>query len=108
MFFLPEKHLPDRQYQSHHHYYDSHSMPLVIYLPMFVYSVNHLLCARQFDFGLCFGLNDVWCLRQFDWILAVMYSGIVHVNHIKDGLCFLKSDVNCIVVFWHHLHQAGD
>ena len=66
MFFLPENHLPDLQYQSHHHYYDSHLRYSVIYLAMIVYFVNHLLCVRQFDFALCFSLNDVLCLRQFD------------------------------------------
>ena len=70
MFFLPENHLPDPQYQIHHHYYNFHSMYSVIYLAMFVYSVNHLLCVRQFDSGLCFDLNDVLCVRQFDWNLC--------------------------------------
>ena len=45
-----ENHLPDPQYQIYHHYHDTHSMHSVIYLAMFVYSVNHLLCVRKFDF----------------------------------------------------------
>ena len=67
MVLLPENHLPDPQYWSHHQYYDSHS---VIFLVMLVNSVNHLLCVRQFHFGLCFDLNDVLCLRQCDWNLG--------------------------------------
>ena len=70
MLFLPENHLPDLQYQSHHHYYGSHSRYTVIYLAMLVYSIIHLLCVRQFGFALCFGLKDMLCLRQFDWNLG--------------------------------------
>ena len=63
------------------------------------------MCVRQFDFELCFGLIDVLCLDSLIRILVVMYSGIVHVNYIKDGFCFLKSYVYCMVVL-HHLHQT--
>ena len=36
----------------------------------------------------------------------MMYSGIVHVNYIEDGFCFLESYVYCMVAL-HHLHQTG-
>ena len=39
-------------------------------------------------------------------ILVVMYSGIVYVNYIEDGFCFLESYVYCMVAL-HHLHQTG-
>ena len=37
----------------------------------------------------------------------MLYSGIVRVNYIKDGLCLSKSYANCMAGL-PHLHQTGD
>ena len=51
-------------------------------------------------------MKDVLFLRSLIGILVAMYSGIVHVNYIEDGFCFLESYVYCMVAL-HHWHQTG-